>query len=352
MTYVNPATATLSSLGMVGEEIQAAKDRGEQIDSKTVLAGGIKAGLEIATERWLGGTKSAAKLLNSLGKEGAEQAIRQGVEQLAKKSLGRKWLEATGEEVVGESINQLGSNAVDIYLNGNKEKSLFEGVGDAALISVFGGGVQTGLSETDNHYLDKAKYNKAQVMREEAASLTDQAMDQPNEVAKQALEEKAAEIQAQADEIEQKESELAINASTETVDAIMEKEAQIDELSAAIEVATPETAPILEEKINALEEERVSLVEQATLEANEAIKALESIKEPIQEDETITTKEEDVQPMLEGVQTNRDENQAGETSPELRPIETKEEEVVQEEPANIKGVTSELNSDWETIRDL
>lgn len=339
MTYVNPATATLSSLGMVGEELQAAKDRGEQVDSKTVLAGGIKAGLEIATERWLGGTKSAAKLLNSLGKEGAEQAIREGVEQLAKKSLGRKWLEATGEEVVGESINQLGSNAVDIYLNGNKEKSLFEGVGDAALISVFGGGVQTGLSETANHYLDKAKYNKAQAMREEAASLTDQAMDQPNEVAKEALEEKAAEIQADADNIEKKESELAINASTETVDAIMGVETQMDELSVALETATPETAPILEEKINALEEERVALVEQATLEANEAIKALESVKEPIQEDEAINEAKDssgDIgsSPNVGG--TKESDITAGtnkEQPSENVSVSTQEEVVVQEEPA-------------------
>ena len=332
-TYASGVGAALMSAGMVGDEIRRTEEEtGQAVGSKEILSASVKAGLEVVTERLFGDGKVAVDLVKKLGKQGAEEAISSVVKDITKKGLGRKIAQQAGEEVVGESLNQIGANAADIYINGKKDVNLWDGVGDAALIALVGGSTYGGGLTTINHYIDKAKYNKAQAMREEAASLTDQAMDQPNEVAKEALEEKAAEIQADADEIEQKESELAINASTETVDAIMGVETQMDELSVALETATPETAPILEEKLNALEEERVALVEQATLEADEAMKALESVKEPIQEDETITAKEENVQPMLEGVQTNRDENQAGETSPELRTKQTQEEEVVQEEP--------------------
>lgn len=279
-TYASGVGAALMSAGMVGDEIRRTEEEtGQAVGSKEILSASVKAGLEVVTERLFGDGKVAVDLVKKLGKQGAEEAISSVVKDITKKGLGRKIAQQAGEEVIGESLNQIGANAADIYINGKKDVNLWDGVGDAALIALVGGSTYGGGLTTINHYIDKAKYNKSQAMREEAASLTDQAMDQPNEVAAQALEEKAAEIQADADNIEKKESELAINASTETVDAIMGVETQMDELSVALETATPETAPILEEKLNALEEERVALVEQATLEANEAIKALESIKE-------------------------------------------------------------------------
>jgi len=50
-TYLNPATAVLSSVGMVGDELQTAKDEGREVNSQVVLAGSVKAALEVVTER-------------------------------------------------------------------------------------------------------------------------------------------------------------------------------------------------------------------------------------------------------------------------------------------------------------
>ena len=344
-TYASGVGAGLMSAGMVGDEMRRTEEEtGQAIDSKGILASSAKAGLEVVTERMFGDGKAAIDLIKNLGKEGAEQAISNAVKEIAKKGLGRKIAEQAGEEVVGESLNQIGANAADIYINGKKDVGLFDGVGDAALIALVGGSTYGGGLTTANHYLDKAKYNKAQEMKQEAADLADKAMDQPNEVAAKALEEKSAEIQAQAEQIEQEESERAINVSTETMDAIVAKEKEGEEIEAALETAAPEVVPILEEKLEQIEKEREALVEQATLEADEAIKALESVKEPEIEikDETITEKE-DVQPMLEQPQANRDESKAGEESTQLRTDEVQEEVVEANQIANPNEIKEEAN---------
>ena len=341
LTFLNPYTATATSLGMAQEEIdQSIKEKGS-FDTIDAGVGFAKAGLEFWTERWMGAGKGLKDLVSSLGREGAERALTEGLEQTVKKSLKKKLGRGMIEEPTGEGLNQFASNLLDKYVQG-KDISVWQGVPDATIIGMFGGMTQGNLSTTANHYLDKAKYNNAQKMREEAASLTDQAMDQPNEVAKQALEEKAAEVQAKAEEIEQKESELALNASTESVDAIIEVETKIDEIVVALETATPETAPILEEKLEQLEEERVVLVEEATLEAEESIKALESLKEDT--NETIN-EEVNTQPMLEGVQSSRNENEGSKESPELRTDKTKEEEIVVAKEENVPLIDEVNNTE-------
>ena len=283
--YMSGIGAAAMSAGMVADELGGMEDRGEQVTALKTYGAIVKSALEVATERMLGAGKAGKELIQNLGKPAAERAVKEATEALVKKALGRKFAEQYGEEVFGEELNTIGSNAVDIYLYGNKNKGLFDGIGDTFLQALIGSTVQGGPVTVINHMIDSKRFAKAQAKKEEAKKLTEQAMEQPNEAAAQALEEKALELNKQAEDIITEERDMALNLSQETLDNLDMYDQQVEELLAAKEGADAETAAIFDEKIEALEKEREQAVEAAKKEAKQNAKEeIKLAKEAEQED--------------------------------------------------------------------
>ena len=130
MAYMSGIGAAVMSAGMVADELGGMEDRGEEVTALKTYGAIVKSALEVATERMFGAGKAGKELIQKLGKPAAEKAVKEATEALVKKSLGRKAAGQYGEEVFGEGVNTIGSNAVHIYLYGDKNKGLFDGIGD------------------------------------------------------------------------------------------------------------------------------------------------------------------------------------------------------------------------------
>ncbi|HEX5025721.1 MAG TPA: hypothetical protein VFV68_10630, partial [Agriterribacter sp.] len=156
VTFLNPYTAAATMSGMVGQEMQEAEDEGRDVNSTVVLAGTIKAGLELATERMFGAGRATTELIKSLGKEAAEKAVKEASEQMIKKALYKKLGQTYGEEIIGEVANQFGSNVVDRYING-KEVNLTDGLGEAGWTALFGAGIQGTAPVVIKHAIDNKR---------------------------------------------------------------------------------------------------------------------------------------------------------------------------------------------------
>jgi hypothetical protein len=343
--YATGAGAALMSAGMVGDEIRKTEEEtGQAIGSKEILTASIKAGLEVVTERMFGDGKAAVELVKRLGKAGAEKAISDAVKEVAKKGLGRKLAENAGEEVVGESINQIGANAADIYINGKKNVSLWDGVGDAAIIALVGGGVYGGALTTANHYIDKARIKEAEDLKSQAANYMEQSMMQQNPAAAQVLEEKANTLNLEAQNIVDKEQEIALNANPETMDAIIALENDKEQLEEALqeEGLPEEVSAVIEEKLSTLQVEHNELIVQATKEAEQNIKAEEEeISQPIDVTGFLKgdTKEENV-PLIDEVNNTE----------VVEPQDQKRSEKV-EEPLRDVESTAKTMDDFDTFKD-
>ena len=216
--YMTGWGAALMSGGMVSNEIRELEEQGKEVNSKEILGATIKSALEVATERMFGAGKAGKELIQNLGRPAAERAVREAIEALVKKALGWKFAKLYSEEVFGEEVNTIGANAVDIYLYGNKNKGLFDGIGDTFIQALIGSTVQGGPATVINHRIDTKRIAEANAMKEQAVKLTEQAMEQPTEAAAQALEEKALELNKQAEDILTEERDMALNLSQETLD--------------------------------------------------------------------------------------------------------------------------------------
>lgn len=270
--YLNPATTALASAGMVGNEIQDAKEEGREVNSGTVLAGTIKAGLELATERMFGAGKSTRELIKSLGKEGAEKVVKEAAEGVVKESLKKKLGKTYSEEAIGETVNQIGSNAVDKYING-KDISLGQGIEDAAIVGLFGGITQGTGTVVLKHAIDNKQIAKAEEQKAKSVQMMDEAAHQQDPVVAQTMEEQAQKLHSDADAIIEQQNEIGDNASPETVDKIKENNAKIEDLNQALQSdITSENKQILSEQLDILQIENEGLIEHATKEATEKVK--------------------------------------------------------------------------------
>lgn len=272
-TFLNPYTAAATMSGMVGEEIQGAKDEGKDVDATVVLAGTIKAGLELATERMFGAGKATRQLISSLTKEGAEKAVKEATEKMVKESLFKKLGKNYSEEVVGEIANQIGDNAVDIYVNGKHDVKLTDGLGEAGWTALFGAGVQGTGSVTIKHVLDNKSIAKAEELKQKSSAIMDESLHQESETAAKVLEDKAHVLSEESDKIIESQNHIGDNASPETVAKITETNTAIEELDAALQASpSEESAAILTEQKDILEKQHEKLLKQATKEADANIK--------------------------------------------------------------------------------
>ena len=278
LTFMNPAGAALTSVGMVGQEVADTEAKGKEVTMNTIIAGSAKAALETITERMFGAGAASKELLKSLGKEGIKEFANQTMIKAAEKSLGRKLLQTEAEEVIGEAANQWGSNLVDIYLNGDK-KSQFEGVGDAALIALVGGSTQGSVATTAQHYIDKAAFEKVQQLRDKASAIMDESLHQESPIAAQALENHAEQINNEADAIQQENQSIIDNAKPATIEEIENIFTEKDKLLTSLETLSEDARPVIENEIAALDEHHQALIEQAKSEAKENIEQLDKAKQ-------------------------------------------------------------------------
>lgn len=275
LTYLNPATATTSSLGMVGQETDQAQKENGTVTSSDVGAGVIKAGLELVTERMFGTGAATRSLIKKVGLPEAERIIKETTEEVVKKTLKRKLVQTYSEEVVGEVANQFGSNAVDKYIHG-KDISLTQGLGDAGLIALFGGITQGTAVVSAEHFLDKNAAAKVQDLKQRSAQMMDESLHQQSHVAAQALENHAEQLNNEAENIAKEQTDIIEHAKPETINAIDDVESKIQELAPAIEQASEDAKPVLIQQVQELDQQHQDLVEQAK---QEAIKKIESLKE-------------------------------------------------------------------------
>lgn len=281
LTYLTPVTAALTSGGMVGQEIDQAKDEKGIATSADVFAGMFKAGLELATERMFGAGRASRELVSRLGKTQAEKVVMDGTKEVIEKTLRQKLGRMYREEIIGEMTNQIGSNAVDKYVHG-KDVSLLDGVGNAGWIALFGAGTQGNLAETATHYIDKKATAKAEELKTQASKLMDEALHQDNPTAAEAIEKHADKLHEEAKIIEDKQQEIIDKATPETLNAIQEVNAKIEDLTDSIANVSDEAKPILEQQIVELKNEYEKLIKKAEKEVSETPKEIteENIIEP------------------------------------------------------------------------
>lgn len=271
LAYLHPVTAATASAGMIGQEIDQAIDEGREVNSGTVAAGAIKAGLEFGTERMFGVGKSTRDLISTMTKEGAAKVVKEATEKAVRKTLKQKLGRNYVEEVSGEVVNQIGNNAVDKYING-KDISMGDGIGDAALIAAFGAGTQGTTIVTAKHYIDKSKIQEAQVKKEQAASMVDESAHQEDPIVAQTLEDHAAKLNKEADEVITKQNEIGDNAKPETVEQINDNNAKIDGIEKALASDIPQAhKEVLATELESLNKEGEALAKKAEEEAQDNI---------------------------------------------------------------------------------
>lgn len=263
LAFLNPYTAAGVVGGMMNEEITQAKSEGKEIGAQVVAAGAIKAALEFATENMMGGGKVVKDLVASLGKGAAEKVVKESIEKMVKEGFLKKYGKAISEEILGEVTNQIGSNAVDIYMNGKKDVKLSDGISDAAFAAIFSSGIQTAPVLLTQKYVDKKAIAASQEKKAQAAKLMESAVSQPTIAAQDAIEEKAHKLEAEANKEIDSHVETAKKATDEDLSKIDNLDTSIDEISASInENSDPEVIAILEDKKQELEKERTNTIKE------------------------------------------------------------------------------------------
>jgi hypothetical protein len=263
LAFLNPYSAAGVVGGMMNQEITQAKSEGKEIGAQVVAAGAIKAALEFATENMMGGGKVVKDLVASIGKEAAEKVVKESIEKMVKEGFLKKYGKAIKEEILGEVTNQIGSNAVDIYMNGKKDVKLSDGISDAAFAAIFSSGIQTAPVLLAQKYVDKKAIAASQEKKTQAAKLMESAVSQPTITAQDAIEEKAQKLEAEANKEIDSHVETAKKATDEDLSKIDNLDTSIDEISASInENSDPEVIAILEEKKQELEKERTSTIKE------------------------------------------------------------------------------------------
>lgn len=275
LTFLNPYTAAASMSGMVGQEMQESEDEGRDINSTVVLAGTIKAGLEMATERMFGAGRAVTDLVKTLGKEGAEKVVREASEAMIKKSLIKKLGQTYGEEIIGEVANQFGSNVVDRYING-KEVNLTEGLGEAGWQALFGAGIQGTAPVVIKHAIDNKRAAQADELRATATDMMDKALHQEDPAVAQTMEKQADKLNTEADAIIESVNKIGDMANPETVARLGEINDEMEAIDKTI--LSPEITPVVKESLLvdkvALEKEHETLLKQAEKEVKKNEKEL------------------------------------------------------------------------------
>jgi hypothetical protein len=231
--YLNPLTAATVSGGMVGNQLDESMAEKGSVNSNDLLAGTIKASLELVTERMFGAGKATRELITKFGKEAAEQMVRETSQEMLKKSLISKLGKNTAEEITGEVVNQFGSNIVDKYMLDKKDVGVLDGIGDAAIIALFAGGGQGGVSTTLNHYIDKKKTAQYEESKAKADNLMEQSLNSESEIVATTLENHAEKLNAEAEKIAIEQNKIGEFAEKETVAQINTTNNEIDELQQA-----------------------------------------------------------------------------------------------------------------------
>jgi hypothetical protein len=263
LAFLNPYTATGVVGGMMNEQITEAKSEGKEIGAQVVAAGAIKAALEFATENMMGGGKVVKDLITSLGKGAAEKVVKESIEKMIKEGFFKKYGKAISEEILGEVTNQIGSNAVDIYMNGKKDVKLSDGISDAAFAAIFSSGIQTAPALLAQKYVDKKAIASSQEKKAQAAKLMESAVSQPTQAAQDAIEEKAQKLEVEANKEIDNHVEIAKKATDEDLAKIDNLDTSIDEIGASInENSDPEVIAILEDKKQELEKERTNTIKE------------------------------------------------------------------------------------------
>lgn len=269
VTFLNPVTAAATMTGMVGEEMRQAEEAGLDVNSTTVLAGTIKAGLELATERMFGAGRATKELIESLGKEAAEKVVKDATEQMVKKALVQKLGQTYVEEIGGEIFNQIGSNAVDKYING-KNVGLTDGVGEAGWQALFGAGIQGTAPVVIKHNIDMNAAAKSEGLKAQANDLMEEAINQQDPNIAEVLEAKAEKLNDESNTIINEVNKIGDNAKPETVQALSDISDRILSIDQSL---TSELSDVAKEALVTeraeLEKQHETLLEQAKTEANE-----------------------------------------------------------------------------------
>lgn len=285
----------------------------------------------------LGGVVS--NVFKEQGKDAALEIAKKGFRETYYPAL-KKYIGIGAEESIGEAATQYAQNMVSILSGEKPDLDPMDGVLDAAIVGLGSSAafstptaVYETLALSKKRKEAREKQDKIQKIEEaianpettpEAKAVLSDMSKTLNEEVSDIYEEAKADYEALPDEKKQelvevlsKKEELEIAANDPSIDETIKEDisTQIKELDTKVEAISKEA------RISALE--RLKVAEQEI-----------TPQEPkIQEDEKITAKEENVEPMLEGVQPNRDEVKGGEASAELysdqkeevKPIETKEE---------------------------
>lgn len=278
LLYTNPYTAAAASGGIVqGQLDEAVKEKGKAT-TNDLIAGGLKAGLEYFTEGMFGTTKVTKDVINKLGKEGAEKLYKEVAEGALKKTLISKLGRNTAEDIGGEVINQFGSNVVDKYVLDKKDVGLFDGIPNAAIISLFGGGTQGAAMTTLNHVIDKKQAAKYEENKAKADDLMQQALNAESPAVSTALELRAEKLNTEANKIAEEQNQIGEFANKDLVTEIKKRNAELVELEAAKQGLTDEEAiSAIDAQIEATEKGLEVITKQAKEQALEEIKANEIV---------------------------------------------------------------------------
>lgn len=260
LLMVNPITGSLAASGMAQESVDEKREEKGFATTDDYIVGSLKASTEYIFENMFGTGKQLKQLVSSLGKEVAsetiEKTVKAGLKEYAKK-LGLN----IAEESFGEGLTQITQNAIDKA--DGKDIGLFDNVPDAALIGLFGGITQGGVTTTISHYVDRVKLKEAEAAKAKATELAEQALNAPSQVVADAIEREAEKLNDLADEIIEKNNEIGANAPVEITSQIEENNNKIDELEASISEATPEISEIITSQLKELELKNAELIKNA-----------------------------------------------------------------------------------------
>lgn len=265
LLMANPYTGLISAAGMAQENVNESLSRKGSVSAKDYGIAALKASTEYAFENLFGNAKALRELVSKIGKEATtellEQTTKAGLKEYAKK-FGLN----LAEETVGEGLTQIAQNAIDRAdgktVNGEKV-GLFDNVPDAALIGLFGGATQGGLTVTASHYIDRVNLKKAEAEKAKAADLAEKAAQAPNQVAADAIHREAEKLNDSADKIIKNNNKIGANSPAEVVSQIEDNNKKIDELESTIAQSPPDVAEVLTAQLKELQSKNDELTKNA-----------------------------------------------------------------------------------------
>ena len=118
----NPIVGATWAVGNVSKEYRDLKAQGYN-DDDALNHAVISTGTEFVVDKLFGGAKQLNTLFKSSGKEAVKATV--------KKSIGKELIKSMGENSAGEVVEQLTNNLSEKYVLGNRDKNIFDGVGDS-----------------------------------------------------------------------------------------------------------------------------------------------------------------------------------------------------------------------------